>query len=227
MEVSKKHIDYFDDVYKILFKDLKKIKRSEKDTKRDDIITISDIKDKEMGIDVTLELLDGTPITIQEKSRNIENDYLKNNYDKENVIYDFPIEHWNKPPQPKPINSKQIIIPEKGEYFKSTPQFHAVYYLYPNPFTRCYIINTGVFRLWLSKNRHRFKPRRVNVGQCSWYAIPLEIIIEESPESVYYDSIFGYIPHPYIRRNNENIYIAQKHYARTRSRLMKKNTQGA
>lgn len=198
-----------DSVYKLIWSNCT-IDRHQKDKERNKINNVDELKDKEGGIDVTVRLRDGTPLTFQEKTRRAngdkpENRYLRNRLKEGNPCYDFPLERWNNPPLPVPCVGFKPKPPEEGEYFKAFPQFHIIFYDYDEEeLARWYIINTGYFRDWFATNNKvtDYPSKHVIRGLCSFHAIPVEDLIKYCPISVFYDSWRKKdgipIKHPYI-----------------------------
>jgi len=192
-ELAKEKEPILDSIYKLIWPGCS-IDRHQKDGQRDSIRDIDDLKDKEGGIDVTVRLKDGTPLTFQEKTRRASgkqcNSFLLKSLKNGKPVYDLPLERWNVPPSPQPIKGPKPMMKKKGEYYNAFPQFHIVFYDYNSLLSRWYIINTSYFRDWFStENKVTCYPSKyVHKGMCSFHAIPIEDLIKECPYCIFYDS---------------------------------------
>jgi len=211
-EVAERHEKLMDEFYREIWgKSLISIIRTNWD---DDLDVFSQVKDKDMGIDVTLVFLDGCKLVVQEKTRrariingNDMNHHLNKCLKNGNPCYDLPIEIWNKKPGPIPVNikpeEKRFYNSEDGEYRKIGPQFHSVFYNYDGELCRKYIIITPILKEWLTTVSFKKYPgKRVYHGMCEFKAIPIEDIIKEIPQAVFYDSMAGNKKYPYLGVGN-------------------------
>ena len=151
-----------DRIYRRLFKNIRFIRRSNRDTKDTETMFM----DKRLAIDTFIYFNDGSFITLQEKTR--RSCYAK--YD------DFTFEYYNDP-----------LTREPGEWFKLAAQWY--FYGYANEagngYSKFYLIDVAKLRLYLKNTfsietlEKNYMRRNPPPAKANFFAIPFSAIDNE------------------------------------------------
>lgn len=152
-----------DMIYKTIFSKLIKIERSNRENTTDSKVLFMD---KELAIDTFLHFIDGTILTLQEKSRKYSQTLAKG-------YCDFTFEYYNDP-----------STKEEGEWFKLAAQLY--FYGFANRqesgYEKIYIIDIPELRLFLKNEigidelEKRYLRNNPPPAKANFFAIPFSII---------------------------------------------------